>query len=214
MTLCCKFTILTCNKKGEIREISLEDDEPLVIKEMLRYLYTGQYNDDDGGTPEPPLPSLLFNVHLHIMGDKYDIPDLCKVAEERFAATAGDKWYTTDFANAIAEIYKTAPDTKGVLHKTAIEVASKNAKQLFTRTDCERFREVTAETAAFMSELFGILITQGYTREDEARYECRDCQRTMVILKMNLEVSYRCPYPGCPSRAIPYSKLGREWRPR
>lgn len=76
-----------------------------------------------------------------------------KQAEEKFAGDTRDQWHTKDFAEAIAEMYETSPDTKRVLHHYAVHVANRNAKQLYTREDCQRFREVAKETPKFVCPL-------------------------------------------------------------
>lgn len=53
--------------------ISLPDDDPAVVRQMLKYLYTADYEDDTsfvpGDTPEP-VPALLFTVHVHTIANK------------------------------------------------------------------------------------------------------------------------------------------------
>lgn len=97
-------------------------------------------------------------MYLHTISDKYVISDLCNLAGEKFAANAHDQWYTNKLAEAIAQMYETSPNTRSVLHRTAIEVASKNAEKSYRTVACQRLRGVAGETPNFMFKLFGTLI--------------------------------------------------------
>lgn len=191
--------------------VPLEDDEPHVIKEMLRYVHTAEYNDVKAAAEAGDLifPPLVLHGYLHTVGDKCMIPGLCKLAGKRFVASAGDKWNTEEFGDAIAEIYAKSPDTSTIMHKTAVEVASNHAKELYNEDVVIRFREVASETQKSMPELHGTLVTlNGIAGKDEARYVCSICQGTFVIERTEANKYYRCPHPPCQGYQ---GKQGKGW---
>lgn len=90
---------------------------------------------------------------------------------------------------------------------------SRNLKQLYNKNHCQGIREITAETPNFMSEMFGILITQGFPGKGEARYyEGMNCEGTIVIEEMEPNKSYPYPFTRCPSRSVPFARLGQDWK--
>ncbi|EME45280.1 hypothetical protein DOTSEDRAFT_128282 [Dothistroma septosporum NZE10] len=185
-----RFKAMTQESDGII---SLPDDNPAVVRQMLKYLYTADYEDDTtfvpGDTPEA-VPALLFNVYVHTIAEKYDIPALTKLAEAKFSQRADTEWSTSGFADAIAEMYDTAPESKGVLQEKALELSTTHAKELYTEGD-SRFKEVAATLSPFTSELFGRCMILG-SRGSPSHGSCPSCA---IPLHMSFDKSshYDCP---------------------
>jgi hypothetical protein len=103
--------------------IDLEDDDPDVIQNMVRFLYTGSYSDGrdaeesstTAGTtnspPKGPFPSvpvlsnamsniirtgLLMNTMMYVIGDKYDIQALKDLAR-KYEEAVPDRWNSASF---------------------------------------------------------------------------------------------------------------------
>lgn len=160
--------------------MDLPDDDKGVLNEMLRYLYTADYQEEH--TAEKPcFTPLLLSVHIHTIADKYNIPALAELAEAKFAKRAVNEWKTEDFANSVEEMYATASDSKTVLHACAVRTAVHNAKQLYGEDFGKQFRDVTSKTPEFTSEFATMLVNGGKAKKldsDETRYKCISCHET------------------------------------
>lgn len=176
--------------------ISLPDDDPAVVRQMLKYLYTADYEDDTsfvpGDTPEP-VPALLFTVHVHTIANKYDIPALAKLAEAKWAERAVTEWNTPGFADAIEEMYTTAPDSKQVLQEAALTLANEHGKELYTKDFGARFKEVAATVTPFTSELLGRQMSSVHAEELNC-YNCRHCGNSVYLQTVETTKAYWCAW--------------------
>lgn len=161
---------------------------------MLTYVYTADYSDRSYGLAAD---SILFNVQVHTIADKYGMLDLCKLAEAKFAALALTEWKTAGFAKAVQEIYTIAPDSKHSLRKIAVEVVIEHAKELFKDNKSD-FAKMSRSIAPFAHEVSAQLMSRtGHKRENEARYECPGCKESFIRLKFTPGTEHGraiCPY--------------------
>lgn len=82
--------------------IWLNGDEPSVVEAMLYYLY--HFNFVDSDFAPATIPPIVFNVRVHSIADKYDIPDLGKLAADKFLVRCRAEWKTAEFAKAVEEV--------------------------------------------------------------------------------------------------------------
>ena len=78
---------------------------------MINYLYNLDYADDpanltDEDGKDHTASSLEVNVHMFALGDKYDIPDLRKLAISKFEKCTQSSWAAKDFAAAMKLTYE------------------------------------------------------------------------------------------------------------
>ncbi|GIZ45612.1 hypothetical protein CKM354_000877100 [Cercospora kikuchii] len=166
-------------KEASTGIVDLPDDDREVVGAMLTYLYTADYNDKIN----IGVPRTLFQVHVHTIADKYGILDLCRVAEAKFAELATSEWKGPDFAQAVEEMFTTAPDSKRILQKTALSIVVKHAKVLFT-DESSVFAEISRKVAPFAHEVSTQLLTAKLREgENELRYECPACKETFICKK-------------------------------
>jgi hypothetical protein len=146
---------------------------------MLRYLYTGDYQDDEKANHFTPM---LFSVHVNTIADKYNIPALVELAAAKFAARAEKEWNTEDFANAIDEMYTTSTQSKQAMQQSAIDAALINSRELYEKESGKLFREVADRTSTFISALAAGLASgkKKRKRADELSYTCllQNCRST------------------------------------
>lgn len=174
--------------------MDLPEDDPVVVHEMLRYLYTADYQEEH--TAEHPcLTPLLLTIHIHTMADKYNIPGLTQLAEDKYYKRAAEEWKTEDFANSIEEMYATAPGSKKVLHECAVQSAVANAKNLFGNDFGKRFREVSSKTPEFNNEFAHVLV--GAKAADMFRYRCNSCYEQWTARAPPKQRSSYPYYSGC-----------------
>lgn len=66
-------------QEGIAREIHLKEDLMIYVEQLLRFLYTGDYNDK-----LPDTHTLEVNGHLYALADKYGIKSLKQLARAKF----------------------------------------------------------------------------------------------------------------------------------
>lgn len=124
---------------------------------MLQYLYTTNYEDGSGHGKDP----LLFNVQVHTVADKYDVTALASLACFKFFRQAGRDWRTTEFAEAVEEIYDGSTDSKQALKEEVIKVCVDNATELFAKQDADqaplKLRDVANSVPCFSADLAAAL---------------------------------------------------------
>lgn len=89
-------------KEGISGEINLQEDDPEMVDNMLRFLYTSDYQDNaEGGRP------LLVNAKMYAIGDKYRIEALKKLAKTKFSGALDAGWDIVSFPEVIETVYTT-----------------------------------------------------------------------------------------------------------
>ncbi|KAF2207048.1 hypothetical protein CERZMDRAFT_51834, partial [Cercospora zeae-maydis SCOH1-5] len=196
---CCKNF-----KEASSGIIDLPDDNKRAVDAMLTWMYTADYDDNEATTGITPP---LFNVFVHTTGDKYGMPDLCKLAEAKFAVLAATEWQSSGFAQAVREMYATAPESKEALQECAVKCAVKHAKVLFKDKKSE-FADISRTTAPFAHQVSTELMGKCQEREGEVRYQCPSCQKSFVCEKFpgqSSRKSYSSAYVNCMYCHVQYS---------
>ncbi|KAL9626831.1 MAG: hypothetical protein Q9204_007006, partial [Flavoplaca sp. TL-2023a] len=114
--------------EGITKTIDLSEDDPLIVDRMMRYFYILDYTDD-GVTPSK---ELILDAQMYVMGDKYDIPDLRKVAARKFAYLCFHLsldptedmavGYMQFFQDILPLAYKCLPETDDALRRPIAKV--------------------------------------------------------------------------------------------
>ncbi len=112
-------------------------------------------NDNEAESPNEleRFSSLALNAQMYTMGERYDIPELKKLAQQKFEERVKDKgWNDEGFSIAVREVYEeTAAGVDDGLKKVLIRVASTNIKALRDRGE---FKEVLDGIPDFTRDLF------------------------------------------------------------
>ncbi|KAL8930453.1 MAG: hypothetical protein Q9208_000637 [Pyrenodesmia sp. 3 TL-2023] len=177
----------------EAREgrINLDDDDPGALERMLSYLYTTHY-DDRGPPSETQTPSsamdtreepgdgqsnvrgnvdnrtsILNNVSVYALAEKYDIEDLKDLAKETFGYRLTlQKWAHEDLFTVLEVVYRTTPFSDRGLRDIISVVCAYEIDD--TRADLRkspRFQEVMSRDATMA---FDVLV-----RADDIRRSLR-----------------------------------------
>lgn len=88
-------------------QIELHDD-PEVVDAVLRYIYTGAYDEDRYFRTFAELERtnpIVLDVRVYNAADKYNLPGLGKLARQKFARRVEKAWATSAFADAVYEVY-------------------------------------------------------------------------------------------------------------
>ncbi|KAK3648415.1 hypothetical protein LTR56_007532 [Elasticomyces elasticus] len=109
--------------------ITLEEDNPLVIAAMLSYMYTCDYSEEVKVDGMEDMMPILFNVHVHVLADKYDMPDLAEMAAKKFKERAEKEWKDASFADAAALVFMAGLPT-APLREVVVAIAVAHAGEL------------------------------------------------------------------------------------
>lgn len=103
-------SVLMVIKEGVSGVIDLQEDDPNMVSNMLRFLYIQDYQDDYGG--DRPL---LVNANMYAIGDKYRIDDLKNLAKRKFSDALEAGWDIVSFPEIIETVYSTTlPSDRGL----------------------------------------------------------------------------------------------------
>jgi len=113
-------------KEGISGEINLQEDDPDMVDNMLRFLYTLDYQDGaEGGRP------LLVNAKMYAIGDKYCIEALKKLAKTKFSEALDAGWDIVSFPEVIETVYTTTPATDRDLRDCLTHVLLEHKEELY-----------------------------------------------------------------------------------
>jgi speckle-type POZ protein len=116
---------LIAGKEGISGEINLQEDDPEMVDNMLRFLYTSDYQDDaEGGRP------LLVNAKMYAIGDEYRIEALKKLAKTKFSEAFNAGWDVVSFPEVIETVYITTPATDRDLRDCLTPVMLEHKEEL------------------------------------------------------------------------------------
>jgi len=134
----------------------LHDDDPDVVNAMLRFMYAFDFDDDSDHdhNDESRMAPIVFDVHVNVVADKYDMTALANLAAAKFGRRAESEWRTPAFADA-AELVYTLPSNPSniILRNVITKVACAQANALYTEDIGARFREVAGSVPQLGSEL-------------------------------------------------------------
>ena len=162
--------VLITAKEGLSGEIDLKDDDPDMVNNMLQFLYTSNYQDNaDGGRP------LLINANMYSIGDKYNIPTLKTLANEKFSAALSAGWDIVGFPEVIETVYTTTPSSDRGLRDCLAPVLLEHKKELHEH---EGFVGLIKNKLA--DGAFAMDVINAWTEvQRQGPYKCKHCSYTI-----------------------------------
>ncbi|KAH6715823.1 hypothetical protein BKA61DRAFT_334093 [Leptodontidium sp. MPI-SDFR-AT-0119] len=127
--------------------IDLDDDDPAPVEVMLKYFYTGKYNEPINESGDLHL-RLQVQVLTYNLADKYDVPTLMGLVEKRFKATLGVGPTTAEFLSTVADVY-TIPTSSNALRATAATYARIEFRDMMQGPDLEILRATLQDVPEF-----------------------------------------------------------------
>lgn len=156
-------------QEGNSRQVTLYEEDPVIIKQMLTACYTCTYDDSMDGVDN----KMEFNVRMHVAADKYMIPFLKDLAKTKLA------FQLSQFISGTIEISKLT----GIV-RMMYEVTVDQTLRVILFPVLERLRHELREDPGFMA-LFtsglaeGKFATDVFTaladHPDPMHYYCKDC---------------------------------------
>ena len=114
--------VTTCGlQEAKNKVIKLEGSNPTIVKLMLQFMYTSDYDDTpedlEPNEPRDPITEKTENdfhrvdnnTQVYALADKYEVNGLKALALKKFSALEGIDWGCDEFANLARDIYETTP---------------------------------------------------------------------------------------------------------
>lgn len=136
--------------------IDLDDDDPVLVEIMLKYFYTGKYNEPINESEELRLP-LQIQVLTYNLADKYDIPALMGLAEEKFKSTLSGGPIPEEYLSVVSDVY-TIPTSTNTLRAIAVEYARMKFRDMMQSTDLEILRATLQNVPEFAFDVFQLFV--------------------------------------------------------
>lgn len=97
--------LTSCPQEATARVINLPDDDPHVLRVLVRYLYKNVLDATQAfsfsSSPHRRLGDSAFLIHIYAIADKYDVPALRKLALQRLVETCHPRRDERDFIGAL-----------------------------------------------------------------------------------------------------------------
>ncbi|KAK5701413.1 hypothetical protein LTR17_022606 [Elasticomyces elasticus] len=129
--------------------ITLKEDNPDAVGAMIQYLYTTDYDAEEGSSTPP----MILDVNVHVVADKYDLSALAKLADRKFHTRASREWNTPAFVEVATLIFTTENDV-GDLRNTVVSTANAHRIELSQGDIGAQFHKVAFAVPALGSALW------------------------------------------------------------
>ncbi|KAK4542524.1 hypothetical protein LTR36_006777 [Oleoguttula mirabilis] len=161
-------------KEAQENLIALQDDDPDVVHAMLRFMYTGDFdnseNEDNGHSWG------MLCVGMHATADKYNVADLGSMAAESLRQWSSHFWAEELFTEVVREVYTNLADRDSRLRNALLSVAAEHVQSLFAYRRHAGFREMVGTLPGFLMALaseLAVRVTDShyppFTDSDSAR---------------------------------------------
>ena len=122
----------------------------------MDFFYCGEYSDPSEGDKgkEAPLSALELHAEMYALGDKYQAPELSRLAMQKYEGRLGRDWAPQDFLRSIAMVYKLTPESNRELRNTTLRHARSSIEQLQSDDMMRiRFKETCLDVPEFAVDL-------------------------------------------------------------
>ncbi len=127
--------------------IDLDDDDPVPVEVMLKYFYTGKYNEPINESKDVRL-QLQVQVLTYNLADKYDVPALMGLAKEQFKATLKKGPTAEEYLSVIRYAYN-IPTPRNALRIIAVDYARLKFRSIMQSPDLDIVRTTLQDEPEF-----------------------------------------------------------------
>lgn len=121
---------LTGVKEGSTNVIDLSQDDLDVVRGLVSYFYTLNYQLPVEQAAPTALSPLIGHVRMYAVADRLDMECLKTLAKEKFKTLAKIDWKQDEFPAAVKEIYGTTLSTDRSLRNVARDIVKENIEEL------------------------------------------------------------------------------------
>ena len=134
---------------------------------MLIYLYTFDYDGIDINKEDPdpidPLKPVWHHINVYMIADKYDIPDLQKLAGDKFRASLNRRVIPSEARQVLKVVLENTPGSNNPLRRHMVKLcASKRGVQnlMSEGFTSQEWEDVLTLDAAFLLELVNFMASK------------------------------------------------------
>ncbi|OXV11874.1 hypothetical protein Egran_00364 [Elaphomyces granulatus] len=191
IVVCGQSEYFACLLSGKWKEatgnaVDLKEDDARAVEAMIHFMYGFDY--DSSGSSLGRISPMLFNAMVYKVADKYGVPALKHLAQQKFDSAVTACWNMDDFPHVIAEVYTTTVESDKGLRDRVVSVSYNNIQSLFLKED---FIRVLNDTPSFAADVLQLLVEKPSTK----RYTCPSCSKQWEANLSN-DVTYYCLHCG------------------
>ncbi|KAI5309741.1 hypothetical protein KEM55_002515 [Ascosphaera atra] len=167
----------------------ITDFDPDTVVRMLDYMYSGDYdddqgpkaveskNEDDAGSKDAkPSDMLLKHVKVNAIADCYEVVGLRELANEKISKILQDHWCVDVFPSFLQSTFDSTGDCK--IHNIAILTAASHINELVGREDYRKLELPASFHAGVLTEV---------TKEsEERRVALRETKRLIQLADLDV----------------------------
>lgn len=115
-----RVVLANISKEATTRIIDFNEENPIYIREMLRYLYTSSYESTQQTSP------LTLHVEMSNIGDRFHITGLKILAEQNFETEISRNWPSSEILSTIHHIYEKRSSLDDKLPRIVCDAVMRN----------------------------------------------------------------------------------------
>jgi len=152
--------------------IDLQDDEPEIVKLLIDFLYTGNFDistdeqvekvetnkgdgssnvtdtlQDDENSGSGSSEDLITAVKVYIIADKYDIHPLKLLSKTKYEALLPSHWNSSAFIDSLKLIFDETTENDRLLKDVVVDFAGGKSRELMERSEFVNLLKDNAEMA-------------------------------------------------------------------
>jgi speckle-type POZ protein len=161
------------------------------VEKLVSFFYTGDYSDDIDDAKDKDMEGvsiLQLHARMFAVGDRYDIPTLMEVANEKFSTRCKDDWKPEEFLATIKVVYETTPRSLQPLRQFVSGVVRPKIAEIFqdetTATLCNSVLDAVPDFAKDLLHLYikapvvGYCnVCQDYGAMEPLQVRCKGCRK-------------------------------------
>lgn len=160
-------------QESQLSEIKMNDDDLEALLALLQYLYTYNYKTVSSNTEYKVAYEMRFQVKVYAIADKYDIPELKKLATNRFELTLSKEhkgYESFMFYKVVRDVYTSTPDSDRGLRNLVLKACTKYHDDVLLEP---RFVKMADQLPGFWKEYLREVLD--YPQEEPGTYRCSIC---------------------------------------
>ncbi|KAK3627346.1 hypothetical protein LTR56_019261 [Elasticomyces elasticus] len=172
--------------------VTLHEDQPEVIDQMIEYIYKNDYKDNESDT-DPK----VFNVRMVAVAEKYFVDNLAQLAIDKLVDRLNEVAGSDGWAEAIEVAYATTTDSDLKLRDNLFRFVIGRVDDLLDPDQSEhsKFQAMAARTPRFTLELAIRLASIQRRQRSLATYRCpgSDCSVAFqTVVKVGELLGWNC----------------------
>lgn len=196
-------------KEAAATNVTLVDEDPTAISDMLEYMYTGVYKPtiastaelqvattapasatDNEGNIKPHKAAIIAHMTQYVVADKFFVPALRYAAKQAFSSAVDKLRDHAVLLDVLDEVYAAVPDLRAAAAKCMV----RHIEPLLLD---ERFKKMMVEVDGLAVDICGAVLR--YDASTRTRMVCLSCGDNQMAVRGNAGVRFWCGCRGAAS---------------